>query len=397
MIPESVTDIGASVFSVCPNLSNVYVIKDSYADTWIKDNGYSEKIKYVYESGDHYFYDTLIKATCTAPGSRSSLCVVCGEEITESIPATGHDLTHHEAKEPTCTEVGWNAYDTCSRCNHTTYAEIPSLGHSWCEWILVKRPSYTEEGIERRVCDRDASHFEERSIEKLTPSAHRSTWVWENGKWHYYDSDGYMKTGWLLDSGKWYYMDTDGVMQTGLHQVGGTKYYFNSSGAMQTGWQSIGGTWYYFNSSGAMQTGWQSIGGTWYYFNSSGAMKTGWQSIGGVWYYFNSSGAMQTGWQSIGGSWYYFNSSGAMQVSKWIGSYYVKSNGCMAVNEYTPDGYYVGSDGICVSNYTGIVYWVEGGFVYHLRRNCPTLSRSTNILSGTIEQSHKSRACKDCS
>ena len=337
MIPESVTDIGASVFSVCPNLSNVYVIKDSYADTWIKDNGYSEKIKYVYESGDHYFYDTLIKATCTAPGSRSSLCVVCGEEITESIPATGHDLTHHEAKEPTCTEVGWNAYDTCSRCNHTTYAEIPSLGHSWCEWILVKRPSYTEEGIERRVCDRDASHFEERSIEKLTPSAHRSTWVWENGKWHYYDSDGYMKTGWLLDSGKWYYMDTDGVMQTGLHQVGGTKYYFNSSGAMQTGWQSIGG------------------------------------------------------------SWYYFNSSGAMQVSKWIGSYYVKSNGCMAVNEYTPDGYYVGSDGICVSNYTGIVYWVEGGFVYHLRRNCPTLSRSTNILSGTIEQSHKSRACKDCS
>ncbi|MGI6154177.1 MAG: hypothetical protein ACOYJB_10205, partial [Christensenellaceae bacterium] len=43
-----------------------------------------------------------------------------------------------------------------------------------------------------------------------------------------------------------------------------------------------------------------------------------------------------------------------------------------------------------------VVYWVDGGDVYHQTRNCATLSRSTNIHSGTAEQSGKSRACKVC-
>ena len=48
------------------------------------------------------------------------------------IPALGHDLEHHEAKAPTCTEIGWSAYDTCNRagCGYTTYAQIPAPGHS---------------------------------------------------------------------------------------------------------------------------------------------------------------------------------------------------------------------------------------------------------------------------
>ena len=29
--------------------------------------------------------------------------------------ALGHDLVNHEAKAPTCTAIGWDAYDTCSR------------------------------------------------------------------------------------------------------------------------------------------------------------------------------------------------------------------------------------------------------------------------------------------
>lgn len=37
---------------------------------------------------------------------------------------------------------------------------------------------------------------------------------WRNidGKWYYFDSQGYMKTGWLLDGGKWYYLNTNGDM-----------------------------------------------------------------------------------------------------------------------------------------------------------------------------------------
>ena len=35
----------------------------------------------------------------------------------------------HAAKEPTCTETGWEAFETCTRCSYTTYAEIPALDH----------------------------------------------------------------------------------------------------------------------------------------------------------------------------------------------------------------------------------------------------------------------------
>ena len=31
---------------------------------------------------------------------------------------------------PTCTEIGWEAYKTCSRCDYTTYAEIAATGHT---------------------------------------------------------------------------------------------------------------------------------------------------------------------------------------------------------------------------------------------------------------------------
>ena len=41
-----------------------------------------------------------------------------------------HNLVHHDAKAPTCTEFGWNEYFTCEDCDYTTYAVIDELGHS---------------------------------------------------------------------------------------------------------------------------------------------------------------------------------------------------------------------------------------------------------------------------
>ena len=45
---------------------------------------------------------------------------------------------------------------------------------------------------------------------------------------------------------------------------------------------------------------------------------------------------------------------------------------------------------------SGTVYWTSGGDVYHSTPDCSALSRSSNISSGTISQSGKSRACKIC-
>ncbi|MCL1895612.1 MAG: hypothetical protein FWG03_03600 [Clostridiales bacterium] len=44
----------------------------------------------------------------------------------------------------------------------------------------------------------------------------------------------------------------------------------------------------------------------------------------------------------------------------------------------------------------GTVYWVPNGVVFHVDRNCSTLSRSKTILSGSVAQSGKPRVCKVC-
>ena len=117
-------------------------------------------------------------------------------------------MAHHDAKAPTCTEIGWEAYDTCSRCDYTTYNELPALGHDFAkewtidvpatctekgskshhcsrcdvksdvtdieakghrfgEWVKTLDPSYDEEGKEQRKCA-DCDEIETRSIEKLS-------------------------------------------------------------------------------------------------------------------------------------------------------------------------------------------------------------------------------------
>ena len=76
---------------------------------------------------------TATNATCTLPGlTEGKKCKKCGEIVTAQteVPALGHDEINHETKAPTCTEIGWDAYVTCSRCDYTTYLEKPALGHT---------------------------------------------------------------------------------------------------------------------------------------------------------------------------------------------------------------------------------------------------------------------------
>ncbi len=76
-----------------------------------------------------------VVATCETGGSYDSViyCSVCGEELsreTVETEALGHNKIHHDAKESTCKEHGWKAYDTCSRCDYTTYEELPLADHT---------------------------------------------------------------------------------------------------------------------------------------------------------------------------------------------------------------------------------------------------------------------------
>ena len=98
------------------------------------------------------------KATCSA----KAVCEVCGGEYGEK-DSNNHDLVQHAAKAPTCTEKGWNAYETCSRCNYTTYAELPALKH-YLVYYKAKDPTCTEPGCDAyETCSRcDHTTYVER-------------------------------------------------------------------------------------------------------------------------------------------------------------------------------------------------------------------------------------------
>ena len=71
-------------------------------------------------------------ATCTEAGYEHYIVPNTGDNgYRVNIPALGHDLEHHDAKAATCTEEGWNAYDTCKRegCQYSTKETIDALGH----------------------------------------------------------------------------------------------------------------------------------------------------------------------------------------------------------------------------------------------------------------------------
>ena len=85
--------------------------------------------------------------TCTKPGWNAyETCSRCDHTTYAELPALNHDLEQHAAKVPTCTEIGWDAYDTCSRCDYTTtYVELPALNHA-LEQHAAQAPTCTEIG-----------------------------------------------------------------------------------------------------------------------------------------------------------------------------------------------------------------------------------------------------------
>ena len=80
---------------------------------------------------DHQLVSHDAKApTCTTIGwDAYETCSRCDYTTYVEKSALGHDRVSHDAQAPTCTAIGWDAYETCSRCDYTTYVEKSALGH----------------------------------------------------------------------------------------------------------------------------------------------------------------------------------------------------------------------------------------------------------------------------
>ena len=124
--------------------------------------------------GAHWFVQGAVSvclksaATCVAPAVYYTNCDYCYHKGTDTYvdPYNGpdpnnHDLVHHDAKAPTCTEIGWNEYDACQRegCTYTTKVEIPALKHDLAHHD-AKAPTCTEIGWdEYDACQREGCDY----------------------------------------------------------------------------------------------------------------------------------------------------------------------------------------------------------------------------------------------
>nr|MCR5781569.1 dockerin type I repeat-containing protein [Clostridia bacterium] len=130
--------------------------------------------------------------TCTAAGTKTYTCSVCGAKKTETIAATGHaygawtklndtkhqricanNTSHKETKNhvwntglvatpATCTVAGTKTY-TCSVCGAKKTETIAATGHAYGAWTKLNDTKH------QRICANDASHKE------------TADHIWDNG------------------------------------------------------------------------------------------------------------------------------------------------------------------------------------------------------------------------
>ena len=106
--------------------------------------------------------------TCTEIGwNEYDACQREGCDYTTKveIPALKHKLVHHDAKAPTCTETGWEEYDTCSRCDYTTKVEIPAPGHDYTEKVV--KPTCGKGGYTLHTCKKCNDSYKDHQTKTL--------------------------------------------------------------------------------------------------------------------------------------------------------------------------------------------------------------------------------------
>lgn len=111
--------------------------------------------------------DAVDTANCTggtATCSAKAVCVTCGAEYGEK-DSNNHALEQHAAKAPTCTEIGWDAYETCSRCDYTTYAELSALNHDY--QAVTVEPTCETDGYTVFTCSRCKDSYTADPTDKL--------------------------------------------------------------------------------------------------------------------------------------------------------------------------------------------------------------------------------------
>ena len=113
-------------------------------------------------------------ATCVSPPVYYTNCAYCYRKGTDTYvhpwygpDPNNHDLVHHDAKAPTCTEIGWDEYDACQRegCTYTTKVEIPAPGHDYTEKVV--KPTCGKGGYTLHTCKKCNDSYKDHQTKTL--------------------------------------------------------------------------------------------------------------------------------------------------------------------------------------------------------------------------------------
>ena len=113
-------------------------------------------------------------ATCVSPPVYYTNCAYCYRKGTDTYvhpwyepDPNNHDLVHHDAKAPTCTEIGWDEYDACQRegCDYTTKVEIPAPGHDYTEKVV--KPTCGKGGYTLHTCKKCNDSYKDHQTKTL--------------------------------------------------------------------------------------------------------------------------------------------------------------------------------------------------------------------------------------
>lgn len=176
--PAECIKTGYEAYDTCKNCDyttykELPILMHNYVETVVpptcESNGYTlhscTRCKNSYRTNEkaklpHKESDWIISepATCVDSGKEIIECEVCHTITNErEIEALGHDIIKHEALEATCENIGHYAYQTCSRCDYTTYEEIPALGHNY--YIVIINPTKQQDGYTIHRCNRCSESY----------------------------------------------------------------------------------------------------------------------------------------------------------------------------------------------------------------------------------------------
>ena len=105
--------------------------------------------------------------TCEYDGKKIYTCIECNTIRVEILSKLGHDLIYHEKLDSTCTTKGHTEYDTCSRCDYTTFKELSLLEHKPSDWIIDKDSTCLVDGSKHKECTVCHETLETEVINKL--------------------------------------------------------------------------------------------------------------------------------------------------------------------------------------------------------------------------------------